>query len=64
MVRADVLAIVSTLCVASASTVGVGGTLRLTRGARDDVCSGRITLRRAQRLIARDWVAAYHARFS
>ena len=28
-----------------------------------EVCAGRITLRRAQELIARNWVAAYRARF-
>jgi 5-methylcytosine-specific restriction endonuclease McrA len=28
-----------------------------------EVCSGRITLRRAQHLIATDWLAAYHERF-
>jgi hypothetical protein len=36
---------------------------RLENALHDDVCSSRITLRRAQRLIARDWVAAYHARY-
>jgi hypothetical protein len=36
---------------------------RLELRLRRDVCSGKITLRRAQRLIANDWVAAYHARF-
>jgi hypothetical protein len=29
----------------------------------DEVCSGSLTLRRAQGLIATDWLAAYHARF-
>ena len=29
-----------------------------------EVCAGTITLRRAQQLIARDWVAAYRARFT
>src|SRR4051794_15826506 len=36
---------------------------RLENALHDEVCSARISLRRAQRLIARNWVAAYHARF-
>ena len=36
---------------------------RLENKLHDEVCSRRITLRRAQRLIARNWVAAYNARF-
>jgi hypothetical protein len=36
---------------------------RLENRLHDEVCSGQITLRRAQRLIATDWVAAYTARF-
>ena len=36
---------------------------RLENRLHAEVCSGQLRLRRAQRLIARDWVAAYHARF-
>ena len=36
---------------------------RLENRLHAEVCSGAITLRRAQLLIARDWVAAYRARF-
>jgi hypothetical protein len=36
---------------------------RLENRLHSEVCSGRIALRRAQRLIARNWVAAYRARF-
>jgi hypothetical protein len=36
---------------------------RLENRLHAEVCSGTITLRRAQRLIARNWVTAYHARF-
>ena len=36
---------------------------RLENRLHAEVCLGASTLRRAQRLIARDWVAAYHARF-
>jgi hypothetical protein len=36
---------------------------RLENRLHDEVCSGRISLRRAQRLIAAGWVAAYRARF-
>jgi hypothetical protein len=36
---------------------------RLENTLHREVCDGRISLRRAQRLIARDWVAAYRARF-
>src|SRR5206468_9221451 len=36
---------------------------RLENRLHAEVCAGTITLRRAQRLIATDWVAAYHARF-
>jgi hypothetical protein len=36
---------------------------RLENALHGEVCDGRITLKRAQRLIARDWVAAYRARF-
>jgi hypothetical protein len=36
---------------------------RLENRLHAEVCAGRITLRHAQRLIATDWVAAYHARF-
>jgi hypothetical protein len=36
---------------------------RLENRLHDEVCSGQLTLRRAQRLIAGDWVRAYRARF-
>jgi hypothetical protein len=36
---------------------------RLENRLHDEVCSGQITLRRAQRLIAGNWVNAYRARF-
>ena len=36
---------------------------RLENRLHDEVCTGRLRLRRAQRLISTDWVAAYHARF-
>jgi hypothetical protein len=36
---------------------------RLENALHADVCSGRISLARAQRLIAGDWVAVYRARF-
>jgi hypothetical protein len=36
---------------------------RLENRLHDDVCSGQITLRRAQRVIAGNWVKAYHLRF-
>jgi hypothetical protein len=36
---------------------------RLENRLQTEVCSGLITLRRAQRLMASDWIAAYHARF-
>jgi hypothetical protein len=36
---------------------------RLEDTLHAEVCDGRLTLRAARRLIARDWVAAYHARF-
>jgi hypothetical protein len=36
---------------------------RLENRLHAEVCSGAITLRGAQRLVARDWVAAYRARF-
>src|SRR3954451_10401769 len=36
---------------------------RLENALHGDVCAGRIGLRHAQRLIARDWVAAYEARY-
>src|SRR3954465_2423732 len=36
---------------------------RLENALHREVCAGRISLARAQRLIARDWVAAYRARF-
>jgi hypothetical protein len=36
---------------------------RLENRLHADVCAGHITLRRAQRLVASDWVAAYHAGF-
>src|SRR4051812_27830991 len=36
---------------------------RLENRLHAEVCSGAITLRRAQRLVASDWIAAYHARF-
>ena len=36
---------------------------RLENALHDEVCSGRIRLRSAQRLIAGDWVKAYRARF-
>jgi hypothetical protein len=35
---------------------------RLENRLHDEVCSGQTTLRSAQRLIAGDWVAAYHQR--
>ena len=37
---------------------------RLENALHDEVCSGQIRLRSAQRLIAGDWVKAYRARFS
>lgn len=36
---------------------------RLENRLHDDVCAGRISLRRAQRLVARNWVPAYRERF-
>jgi hypothetical protein len=36
---------------------------RLENALHREVCEGRISLTRAQRLIARDWAAAYRARF-
>jgi 5-methylcytosine-specific restriction endonuclease McrA len=36
---------------------------RLENALHDEVCLGRLELSRAQRLIAVDWLAAYHARF-
>jgi hypothetical protein len=36
---------------------------RLENALHRDVCAGRMTLRAAQRTIARDWVAAYRARY-
>jgi hypothetical protein len=36
---------------------------RLENRLHTEVCDGRITLRRAQHLIAENWVAAYRARF-
>jgi hypothetical protein len=36
---------------------------QLENALRSEVCDGKIRLRRAQQLIARDWVAAYRARF-
>lgn len=36
---------------------------RLENRLHDEVCSGDITLRHAQRLIAHNWVRAYSARF-
>jgi hypothetical protein len=36
---------------------------RLENRLHSEVCSGKLSLRRAQRLIARDWLAAYRARF-
>jgi hypothetical protein len=36
---------------------------RLENRLHSEVCAGTITLRAAQRVIARDWVAAYRARF-
>jgi hypothetical protein len=36
---------------------------RLENRLHGEVCSGQITLRRAQRVIAGNWVRAYHARF-
>jgi hypothetical protein len=36
---------------------------RLENRLHTDVCAGQLTLRQAQKLIAGDWVAAYHARF-
>ena len=36
---------------------------RLENALHREVCEGRISLPRAQRLIARNWVAAYRARF-
>jgi hypothetical protein len=36
---------------------------RLENRLHDEVCAGRLTLRHAQRLVARDWVKAYHVRF-
>ena len=36
---------------------------RLENRLHDEVCSGQMSLRRAQREIATDWVAAYHTTF-
>jgi hypothetical protein len=36
---------------------------RLENALHADVCAGRVSLRRAQRLIAGDWVAEYRRRF-
>jgi 5-methylcytosine-specific restriction endonuclease McrA len=36
---------------------------RLENRLHEEMCAGTITMSRAQRLIASDWVAAYHARF-
>jgi len=36
---------------------------RLENRLHSEVCSGQLSLREAQRLIAHDWVAAYRARF-
>ncbi|MCU1676823.1 MAG: hypothetical protein JWM93_1581 [Frankiales bacterium] len=36
---------------------------RLENRLHTEVCSGQITLRQAQKLIAGDWLTAYHARF-
>ena len=36
---------------------------RLEDALHADVCAGRLPLRRAQRLIARNWVRAYRQRF-
>jgi hypothetical protein len=36
---------------------------RLENALHAEICSGRLALSRAQRLIAVDWVAAYHVRF-
>ena len=36
---------------------------RLENALHDEVCAGAISLGRAQREIARNWVAAYRARF-
>ena len=37
---------------------------RLENELHSEVCAGRLSLRRAQRLIAGNWVAAYRARFA
>ena len=37
---------------------------RLENELHREVCAGRLSLRRAQRLIAGNWVAAYRARFA
>jgi hypothetical protein len=36
---------------------------RLENRLHAEVCAGKLTLAKAQRAIARDWVGAYHARF-
>ena len=36
---------------------------RLENRLHDEVCTGKLKLRRAQKLISTDWVAAYNARF-
>lgn len=47
----------------AAGRAGAAEKDRLENRLHDDVCSGRIGLRDAQRLIASDWLAAYHRRF-
>jgi hypothetical protein len=37
---------------------------RLENRLHDEVCAGRISLRRAQRLVAQGWVTAWRARFA
>ncbi len=46
-----------------AAGAGAGRKDRLENALHQEVCAGTLGLRRAQRLIAGDWVAAYRARF-
>lgn len=48
---------------AAGATYGSHQKDRLENELHTEVCAGRITLRAAQRAIARNWVAAYRARF-
>ena len=48
---------------AASPTPGAHEEDRLENRLHSEVCSGQLRLRTAQRLIAKNWVAAYHARF-